>query len=438
MQKRKDVVMGMDHGICGSAGEEGYGMKFIEKIEPPLPEGRVCVNAIQKVHVIAPDGKVTEDTVSASKEFYVLSRAFTMNEADVYSVSPGNAASGNFANELPHITLENKTFPWEHRTASGEPWVALLALAETEFEQKDMTIAQLLRGSDEDIYFPASAQPREYLEDDSDLCHVIDIEKTLFQKIAPRKGERSLLTHGKFLNLMQKTDETLKKDGYFATVIGNRFVPSAVSDTVKSTVHLVSMLGYEEPEALSTSCPKIRLVSLYRWSVFSKSNEEAGFTALMRGIDCDVMKIGKENELLRHGYVPKRHLFRSGENTVSLYRGPLSPYPVPKIEAFGHDKTNGMPVSADGALLFNREKAVFDVSYSTAWQIGRLLAIQNKAIASSIVKWRKNVEITVKRKCASGFLAMKTGEDYSPEGLARKAVEAFVQIRKSGKNGGLG
>ncbi len=72
MQKRKDVVMGMDHGICGSAGEEGYGMKFIEKIEPPLPEGRVCVNAIQKVHVIAPDGKVTEDTVSASKEFYVL------------------------------------------------------------------------------------------------------------------------------------------------------------------------------------------------------------------------------------------------------------------------------------------------------------------------------------------------------------------------------
>lgn len=428
----RDYYNKPDNCETGS-GEEEYGMQLIEKIEPPLPAGRVCVKAGQNVRVTEAGGKVTDDYVEASKDFYVRSRAFTMDSADVYSVSPGNQAGGNFADELPHITLKNKTLPWEYKTASGDPWVALLAFAETECEEKDITIAELMKSAEKNLYFPVSAQPGEYLENDSDLCHVIELDKKLFQKTAPRKGERAVLTHAKFLDLLQKTDETVRIDGYFSTVIGNRFVPSSASETVKSTIHLVSMLGYDEPDKLSTNCSKVRLVSLYRWSVFSRSDEEAGFTGLMSGIKSGVLQIDVGNERLRHGYVPKRHLFRSGESTVSFYRGPLSPCPVPRIEAFGRFEEGSAPVSADGALIFDRENAVFDASYAAAWQMGRLLTVQNKAIAADIAKWRKNVETTFRQYDAAVFMDAKMDGCYSPGVLAMEATETFVDVFRNTK-----
>ncbi|MCM1174693.1 MAG: hypothetical protein NC341_06530 [Blautia sp.] len=419
------MAMGENKRMPVEFGDEDYGMKFIEKLEPLLPGGRVHIDAEQKVQITEADGTVTKDMFRASKDFYVLSRAFTMDPADVCSVSPMDQAGGNFSDELPHITLLNKTLPWEYQTASGEPWLALLALEETEYEEKDITIAELKSGKERDVYFPVQAQPKEYLESDGDLCHVIDLDKRLFCKIAPRRGERALLTHAKLLDLLQKTDEATRKDGYFSTVIGNRFVPSAALDTVKSTMHLVSMFGYDDPGVISTDCSKFRLVSLYRWSVFSKSGEEAGFTALAQEIDSGVLRIDVQNECLGHGYVPKRHLFRSGESTVSFYRGPLAPYPVPAIEAFAG--LENAPASADGALLFDRDKAVFDASYSTAWQTGRLLTLRNKAVASAIAKWRKNVEAAFRKYDAAGFLGTKLRERYSPGSLAEQAAAAFPE-----------
>ncbi len=400
---------------------EDYGMKFIEKIEPSLGSGKISVEATQHVQITKPGGEVVRDELKASKEFLVASRAFTLDVSDVYSVSPAENACGNFANELPHITLCKRTLPWEYKGSFGEPWLALLPLAEGECEERDMTIAEL-KQKKEDIYFPVSAQPAVYLEKDSDLCHVIDLDKALFQNIAPRRVERSLLTHGKFLNLLQKTDETVRLDGYFSTVVGGRFVPTADTDAVKSTIHLVSMLGYDEPEKLSTDHARVRLVSLYRWSVFSKGDEEAGFVSLMEGLQCDVLRIDKDNTLLQHGYVPRRHLFRSGESTVSLYRGPLLPFRKEGEQA----AAKKIPVTSDGALIFDQEKALFDASYSAAWQMGRLLTLKNKAVAAAIVKWRKRVEELLLKRAASDFMDGKMKQDYSSRNLAEKAMRHML------------
>lgn len=397
---------------------EEYGMQFMEKITPPMNAGKITVSAVQQVEITKPDGSVVTDQLTAEKDFLIASRAFTMDVSDVYSVSPGDNACGNFTNELPHITFCRKTLPWEYETAFGEPWVALIPLTEKEYEEKDITIAELKQNREKDIYFPVSALPDIHMEKDSDICHVIDLDRTLFQNIAPRKGERSLLTHGKFLNLLQKTDETVKMDGYFSTVVGCRFVPPSDIDAVKSVMHLVSMLGYDDPEKLPDHYPKVRLVSLYRWTVFSKGDEKPGFVSLMENMRCDVLRVDKENELLQHGYVPKRHLFRSGESTISLYRGPLVPFPVPQMETGGENP----PATADGALIFDRDNALFDTSYSAAWQIGRLLTLQNKAVAAAIAKWRKNTEEVFLQKSALTFLAGKMNGAYSPETLAGEAV----------------
>lgn len=413
----------MAHWIKVQTGDEDYGMQLIERIAPPLTNKKISVLAQQDIAITKADGSVVRDYLSMEKEFWIAGRAFTVDLADVYSVSPGDGDYGNFSNQLPHITLKKKTLPWEYETPDGEPWLALLTLTEAEHTAKDITIAELKRNEEPGIYFPASAQPKVYLEKDSDLCHVIDIEKEVFLNIVPQKGERSLLTHGKFLNLLEKTDKTLEMDGYFSTIIGGRFLPSGNGDTVKSVNHLVSMLGYDNPKKLPEDCKKVRLVSLYHWSVFSKSDEEAGFRSLMTGLQCGVMQIDTENELLSHGYVPKQHLFRSGESTVSVYRGALVPFPVSgeKVNWKEH-----IPKTADGALLFKKETALFDASYSTAWQMGRLLTVQNKAVASAVARWRGDVEASLRKKSAKKFLRGKMEETKDAAELAKKGMEELL------------
>lgn len=412
----------MEHWIEVQTGDEDFGMQFIERIIPPFTNKKISVCARQDIQITKAGGAVVKDSLGAEKEFWIAGRAFTIDLTDVYSVSPGDNESGNFSNQLPHITLKKRTLPWEYETEDGEPWLALITVTDGEHSAKDISIAELKRNEEQAVYFPVQAQPKVYLEKDSDLCHVIDVKKDVFLNIMPQKGERSLLTHGKFLNLLQKTDETVEMDGYFATVIGGRFIPTKAEETVKSTIHLVSVLGYEKLDQLPQNC-KVRLVSLHHWNVFSKSDEEAGFVSLMTGLACGTMRIDTENELLAHGYVPKEHLFRTGERTVSVYRGPLVPFPAPALEAEGERM---LPKTADGALVFNKETALFDASYSTAWQMGRLLTVQNKAIASAIVKWRKGTETSLRRMSAKGFLkGIMEGSAETAE-LAEKGVKELL------------
>lgn len=413
----------MEHWIEIQVGDEQEGMQLIDRIIPPLTNQKVTLHAQQDIEITKAGGAVVKDHPGADKEFWIAGRAFTMDTADVYSVSPGDGDSGNFSNQLPHITLKKKTFPWEYETSGGEPWVALLTVTEAEQLQKDISIAELKENKEPGVFFPVLAQPEVYLEKDSDLCHVVDLEKEVFLNLVPQKGERSLLTHGKFVNLLEKADEMLEMDGYFSTVIGGRFIPSGEGETVKCTIHLVSMLGYDAPEELPRDCKKVRLVSLYHWDVFSKNEGKTGFVPLMEQIQCDMLRINAENELLAHGYVPKRHLFRSGENTVSLYRGPLIPFPSSdqSMDWKGH-----IPDTADGALIFCKETGLFDVSYSTAWQMGRLLTVQNKAVASAVVRWRKGTETTLRKLSAERFLGDIMEESKDPAKLAEKGVKGLL------------
>ena len=146
----------------------------------------------------------------------------------------------------------------------------------------------------------------------------------------------------------------------------------------------------------------------------------------MKGLQCDVLRIDKANTLLQHGYVPKRHLFRSGESTVSLYRGPLVPFRAAGAKQKEEAAVEKIPATSDGALIFDRETSLFDASYSAAWQMGRLLTLRNKGVAAAIVKWRKRVETILLKRAASDFMNAKMKEEYSAKNLAEKAVKHML------------
>jgi hypothetical protein len=90
------------------------------------------------------------------------------------------------------------------------------------------------------------------------------------------------------------------------------------------------------------------------------------------------------NAAYARGFTALNHVMRQGETTVSWYRGPLVP--------LNHDKPKKQqePVScADELLRYDPDTGLFDVTYAAAWQLGRLLALQNQSFALALDRARR-------------------------------------------------
>jgi hypothetical protein len=90
------------------------------------------------------------------------------------------------------------------------------------------------------------------------------------------------------------------------------------------------------------------------------------------------------------GFYPLPHQLRQGGKTVSWYHGPLSTgspwksFPEPAQ-------------SSDSLLRYYSENGMFDVSYAAAWELGRLLALQNVPFSNELYQWKRHT-IKAKRK----------------------------------------
>jgi hypothetical protein len=82
------------------------------------------------------------------------------------------------------------------------------------------------------------------------------------------------------------------------------------------------------------------------------------------------------------GYIPLPHSLRQGSKTVSWYRGPI----VPGENTQTHD----FPVKVSDELLrYDSNLGIFDTSYAMAWQLGRMLTLQNQGLAIDLFNWKR-------------------------------------------------
>jgi hypothetical protein len=84
------------------------------------------------------------------------------------------------------------------------------------------------------------------------------------------------------------------------------------------------------------------------------------------------------------GYVPMDHHLRQGGRTVSFYRSPFVPLPVPPAPVAYYS-------GPDAATAYDPQTGLFDVSYAAAWQLGQLLALRSASIASALYQWKRAV-----------------------------------------------
>lgn len=285
----------------------------------------------------------------------------------------------------------------------------------------------------------------DYGQHADDACNYLDIPLGLFWNVAPSLDDLKMMAHVRNVEITRKATQNgvpasrndLSKvpgTSNFAIVTGSRLPQTGK----RCIAHLVSLEALEpflpidpatSDDGSEVSRPHsvqarsgaafpiddqgfMRLVSLTSWS-FTSTGTGKRFEQLLLelkpknplageqtpstvaanfalGLPVAAVAAGDSDETrqaknaLQMGYTALKHHTRDAGNTVSWYRGPLTPYQI---------KTNTVPptwTSADAATHYNPDTGLFDISYAAAWQMGQLLALQNKHFSVLLYNWRRD------------------------------------------------
>jgi len=369
------------------------GLKFAQNVLPPLESGRYHIEVLQQTNI-------KECNIeSNSLDFCVKTDRVSMNPGEVYSVYPPKDSSGDFGNCLPNIVFHRRTFPWECVVRDeGTPWIALLVISEDENAKlATMKFRESLH-QDYGTLIP-NFKDREDVDDDQ-ICQTVTIPYSLFLDILPYGDDLPYLAHAKEVNLDNKVTDNEVKGEWFSCVIANRYpgypLASEPADAeIQHTVYLVSLEGFED-YIYNTERRKederrfkdVVMYCLYSWSFKVKINNGFDFQSLAQSIKPGTLQVSDNvsdesvNELLKLGYVPINHYFREGSNSISWYHSPF----VPQKPQWNYKvKTSFL---SDELLEYDPQNGMFNISYSAAWQLGRLLALKDKDFSRKLLAWR--------------------------------------------------
>jgi hypothetical protein len=108
-----------------------------------------------------------------------------------------------------------------------------------------------------------------------------------------------------------------------------------------------------------------------------------------------VTKSEAANRLLNIGKFPLEHQLKGGGKMVSWYQGPF----VSRKYTFDFKILNGfseddcLPDHSDRLLLFNEETKMYDMTYAAAWQLGRLMIMNDNKVLQELKKWKYDIAL---------------------------------------------
>ncbi|HKB42240.1 MAG TPA: hypothetical protein VKD72_37785, partial [Gemmataceae bacterium] len=274
----------------------------------------------------------------------------------------------------------------------------------------------------------------------------LDLPAELFKAISPRVQDLPYLAHVRQIDTGAKEVLNINDKGWFSLVIGNR-LPQAER---AHRAFLVSLEGWQDrlnDEWIPARGQMVRLAVLGTWTFACAGSND--FKARMDALDLgphtprkqadsslrdswlhlpyrtsdDPYPNYKEKDqdpesrdpkivvraAYARGFTGLNHVMRQGEQTVSWYRGPLVPLNYDK------PKKQQEPVScADELLRYDPDTGLFDVTYAAAWQLGRLLALQNQSFALALDRARKAMRARAEQLMRDGELQRLYGRLGTP------------------------
>lgn len=162
------------------------------------------------------------------------------------------------------------------------------------------------------------------------------------------------------------------------------FLAGAGAGTVGKLI-ATSDLGAKEMQAVGAMLlhPKARLVLLHSWTFTCEG--DGTFRQLMQGLDVGMM--GETNPAAKLAVTDTGHMVvdvvdRLGAPEQAWYRGPLVAEPLSRDPL-------GPYHSADQARRVVAETGAENISYASAFEVGRLLAAADARLAQELMRWRR-------------------------------------------------
>ncbi|KAI0126360.1 hypothetical protein BJ170DRAFT_702288 [Xylariales sp. AK1849] len=349
------------------------------------------------------------------------------------------------ATTLPHIVLKG-AMAWERsevdypKGAAPTPWLALLLFTKSELVAPTEVLSSAVRPSGtKALTLPLDLMNKDYTK----FCHTkpfptkeatttdgspatadfIFANSKAFgmyfdrQDSKPSEAQtKADLERYRFLSVMTDTgvdDGTGHANAKLSTLIGHRTRPYGLSDGDETVyAHLVSIEDLENrinwKAAQSSPSAVVALVSLFSWTFAWERNradskldlfEHLGRPESTRSMSITIPKAAVDplgpppppqpampwvKVRLEEGYTIVRHRDIAGEASMALYRGPLTPRPTrrPRI---------GPSVHGTDLQIIDVGAQVLDVSYSTAWELGRSLAGRDAKFSKAMASLRRQL-----------------------------------------------
>lgn len=408
---------------------------------PALEPGSYNVAVTQDVSVPGPSKQ--EQSLSSHQKFHVVQAPrFSLPRGAVHSTYPA-LGHRDTANILPHVVLNDPQLPWDRwacradkdggNKKSRAPWLAVLVFSPNELQLPKEAL------SGQDSIFPNSVQQspdsssiRMKLSDlfdtrdtvtpidktDPDVSKstgdIIFIQKSLFRSIfttytttgKPKSGQSNAdvtgfkyLAHVKNINTKGMVGAGVDGDrGLYSVVISIRTGPIDITQPTRLIAHLISIEGVENLQ-FPISRPYVALSSLHSWNYECLPTDSIDLVKTLRYLGSGLAPLrapsdatkralrSKEpverrlGQRLASGYTLARYRLQTGDETVAFIRGPCIPSPI------GNSYFRALDTMANFSTSFqilDQTVGIIDLSYSTAWQLGKSLAIADQSFATAL------------------------------------------------------
>jgi hypothetical protein len=438
---------------------------------PSLQGGTHTAKVTQTLKFPDIDPKVV-DPIGESQDFRVVLPQYSIPHDAVESTYPP-PGEGVEARTLPHVVFKDPHLPW-YRGANGAgddkdmrnkvPWVALLSFTQDELLLEPWEKAQIFElGKKEetvqsetfsvkmtvrDLQSLGNCVPIKTPENQDDPVYeesteVIFIKPDLFSKLFVESDKVNIrpfkyLSHVKKVGLEGMVSAVNGEVGTYGVTICHR---AGVIDPERPTPIICHLVSIEFVQALSpVNSNRIALTSLHSWTYNSfpkgafnafqtlKSLGEKTFREVLRPVDvtksdnpADAVLEEAITKRRQDGYSIVRHRTITGEETAAIFRGPMTPNFVesPLRKGFLMSSNFGTDLQ-----ILDPDLSLMDISYASAWQLGKTLAMGDQAFATALARLRNTIHSAALK--ASNIEVHSELGVYSSRGEAAQGVVDLV------------
>ena len=263
-------------------------------------------------------------------------------------------------------------------------------------------------------------------------CQIIFPTKDLVCKTCHDIEANKYFAHVRNVNTIGFPNAGLEENGLFSIVISGRTGAFKIDQPKTQICHLVSLEHFDETLKQNFSDwahasdaqkdQRMGLVSLYSWSYTALPPDPVNFIdaikkivgdpergisgnmQMLRPLDSIISGLSNSSkssgtvesvaknalaQRLAKGYSIAKWRAETGELTAAFNRGPLTPVQMPIIPC--SDWPTGSNTSKSYQIL-DRSTGMMDLSYSHAWQLGKILAIADTAFSSALLRFRSFIQ----------------------------------------------